>query len=135
MRAFRHDALIPILRGRWVPTSMPRGLLRIEKAQVKFIVLAERFEKGAWRYWEHECDRDEIRAFEDFAFTNAHNLGIFTAPTAVDYLRGAEYTFNTLSDPRETPIDGDTRVFGVKINRIVIARHDELRLYSQVFGG
>lgn len=122
MGAIRRDELIPI----------PRGFARIEKAQVRMIVLAERFENGAWRYWEHECDRDDIRAFEEFAFTNALNRIGFAAPTSVDYLREAEFAFNTLSDPRETPIEGDIRVFGVKVNRIVIARHDELRRYHQV---
>jgi hypothetical protein len=98
---------------------------------VRIVILAERFEKGAWRYWEHECDRDEIRAFEDFAFTNGLKRGSFAATTSVDYLRGGEYLFNTMSDPREPPIEGDIRVFGAQVNRIVIARHDELRLYYQ----
>ena len=44
---------------------------------------------------------------------------------SVDHLRGAEYLFNTLSDPREAPINGDIRVLGIQVNRIVIARHDE----------
>lgn len=108
----RQDALIATPRGALGTHSMPRGFLRIEKTQVRIIILAECFEKGAWRYWEHQCDWDEIPAFEDSAFANARNRGSFAAPTSVDYLRGAEYLFNTLSDPRE-PRSTETFEFSV----------------------
>jgi len=38
---------------------------------MKIVVLAERFENGAWRDWEHNCDDQEVDAVIDSANAKA----------------------------------------------------------------
>jgi hypothetical protein len=54
-----------------------------------FVVFAERFEYGAWKYWEHECDKEEIPALEDSATAKAFSRTHSGKPLYIDYLRGA----------------------------------------------
>ena len=81
-----------------------------------FVVFAERFEHGAWKYWEHECDKEEIPALEDSATAKAFSRTPSGQPLYIDYLRGAEYLFNVVHG-RSGPADGDTRVFGIRVDK------------------
>ena len=59
---------------------MPREGLSLKPKH--FVVFAERFEHGAWKYWEHECDKEEIPALEDSAIAYAFQPRAFK-PTLV----------------------------------------------------
>ena len=53
-----------------------------------FVVFAERFEHGAWKYWEHECDKEDIPALEDSATAHAFSR----TPSANPSVRCADET-------------------------------------------
>ena len=63
-----------------------------------FVVFAGRFEHGAWKYWEHECDKEDIPALEDSATAYAFSRTPSGQPLYIDYLRGAEYLFMSFMD-------------------------------------
>jgi hypothetical protein len=92
-----------------------------------FVVLAERFEYGAWKYWEHECDKEDIPALEDSATAYAFSRTPLSQPLYIDYFRGAEYLFNVRYG-RSGPAEGDTRVFGIRVDKILIAEFE--RFYA-----
>jgi len=48
-------------------------------------------------------------------------------PTYADYLEGARYIFNVAFGPLASPGEGDTNVYGVLVDNVVIARFEELR--------
>lgn len=98
----------------------------------KFVVFAERFEKGVWVDWEHTCDEDEALALEDTAKVKAVDRGNFGDPLYVDYLKGAVYVFNVARGPAHNPREGDTRVFGIAIDEIVIAHFERLRQHFEL---
>jgi hypothetical protein len=93
-----------------------------------FVVFAERFEHGAWKYWEHECDKEEIPALEDSATAYAFSRTPSSQPLYIDYLRGAEYLFNVVHG-RSGPAEGDTRVFGIRVDKILIAECERFTQY------
>ena len=95
----------------------------------ELIILAERFENGDWNYYEHACDEEEAKAVWDSAIAKAFDRGSFNGPSYIDYLRGAEYLFNVFYGDPDNPISGDTKVFGIQVNEIMIARYVELRTH------
>ncbi len=105
-----------------------RGVSLVPKV---FVVFAERFEHGAWRYWEHECDKEDITALEDSATAYACNRTFSSEPLYIDYLRGAEYLFNVACG-RSGPAEGDTRVFGIRVDKILIAECETFIRYLEL---
>jgi hypothetical protein len=89
-----------------------------------------RFESGVWRYSEHACNADDFSAVEDSAFAKAFDRGS-AEPLYIDYLRGAEYIFNVVRGHRG-PAERDTRVFGIRVDKLVIAECDTFEHYSQL---
>jgi hypothetical protein len=61
--------------------------MRVPLMPKHFVVFAERFEHGAWKYWEHECDKEEIPALEDSATAYAFSRTPSSQPLYIDYLR------------------------------------------------
>jgi hypothetical protein len=96
-----------------------------------FVVFAERFEHGAWKYWEHECDKEEIPALEDSATAKAFSRTPSGQPLYIDYLRGAEYLFHVVYG-RSGPAEGDTRVFGIRVDKILIAECERFTQYLEL---
>jgi hypothetical protein len=102
--------------------------MRVPLMPKHFVVFAERFEHGAWKYWEHECDKEEIPALEDSATAKAFSRTPSSRPLYIDYLRGAEYLFNVVYG-RSGPAEGDTRVFGIRADRILIAECERFTIF------
>ena len=92
---------------------------------MKIIVLAERFEKGAWRDWEHTCDEKEVEAVIDSASAKAADR-MHSQPSYIDYLTGAAYIFDVAFGPGEDPADGDTRVYGAIVDQMLIGIVDRV---------
>jgi hypothetical protein len=86
-----------------------------------------RFQRGKWRCWEHTCSAEEIEGVVDSAMARAADHGRPGQPTYVDHLEGARYIFDVAYGPREEPVEGDTWVYGVRIDRIVIGNYEELK--------
>lgn len=93
---------------------------------MKIIVLAERFEGGAWRDWQHTCDEEETEAVVDSAKAKAVDHMHFLHPCYIDYLTGAAYIFDVARGPRDSPKDGDTRVYGAIVNEMMIGVYDKV---------
>jgi len=93
---------------------------------MKIVVLAERFENGAWRDWEHNCDDQEVDAVIDSANAKAADRKQ-SQPSYIDYLAGAAYIFNVAYGPQEDPKQGDMRVYGVIVNEMLIGKYDKVQ--------
>jgi hypothetical protein len=91
------------------------------------IVFGLRSESGDWKPWEHTCTVDEVEAVVDSAKAKAADYGRPGQLTCVDYLEGSRYMFNVAYGPRERPADGDIRVYGVRVDRIVIGEYEQLK--------
>ncbi len=94
---------------------------------MRITIFALRFEGGVWKDWEHNCDEEEIEAITDSASAKALDNGRLGRPTYVDFLEGARYLFDVAFGPRETPQEGDTEVFGVLVDRMVIGRFEQMQ--------
>ena len=92
---------------------------------MKIIVLAERFEVGAWKDWEHTCDEEEVEAVIDSANAKAADR-THPRPSYIDYLKGAAYVFDVAFGSREDPKDGDTRVYGAIVDEVLIGIKDRV---------
>jgi hypothetical protein len=92
---------------------------------MKIIVLAERFEEGAWKDWEHTCDEEEVDGVIDSANAKAADR-MQSQPSYIDYLTGAAYIFNVAFGSREDPKDGDTRVYGAIVNEMLIGIYEKV---------
>jgi hypothetical protein len=90
-------------------------------------VFATRFSGGVWKDWEHTCTEEEVEAIADTANAKADERCPGGTPVFADYLEGARYIFNVAFGPPESPREGDTDVYGVLVDEIVIARFKELR--------
>jgi hypothetical protein len=93
--------------------------------QMNIVVLAERFENGVWRDWQHICDEGEVEAVIDSANAKAADR-MQSQPSYIDYLTGAAYIFNVAFGSREDPKDGDTRVYGAIVNEMLIGSSDKI---------
>lgn len=91
---------------------------------MNIVLLAERFESGKWRHWRHWCDADEIDAVVDSASAKARDKANFGSPSPMDYLMGARYIFNVAYGLKDDPKDGDTQVYGLIVDQIMIAFHE-----------
>lgn len=92
---------------------------------MKIIVLAERFEEGAWKDWEHTGDKGEVEAIIDSANAKASDR-MKSRPSYIDYLRGSAYIFNVTRGTPEKPKDGDTRVYGAIVDEMLIGIGDKV---------
>lgn len=92
---------------------------------MKIVVLAERFEDGAWRDWEHTCDEEEVDAVADSAMAKASDRSKPT-PLYSDYLFGARYIFNVAFGPLDQPKDGDTRVYAAVVDGMLIGEYSKI---------
>jgi hypothetical protein len=90
-------------------------------------IFATRFLGGSWKDWEHSCNEEEVEAVADSAKAKADERLSGVQPAFADYLDGAGYIFNVAFGPPESPSEGDTNVYGVRVNDIVIARFEQLR--------
>lgn len=95
---------------------------------MKVIVLAERFVDGSWTDWEHLCDQPELEAVIDSANAKAAD-NMRSQPSYRDYLAGVAYTFNIACGAPDTPQIGDTRVYAVIVNGMLIGNSDKVQLH------
>ena len=89
-------------------------------------ILASRYQGGVWKDWEHTCDENEAAAVIDTAYTCAFERAFSRALAYVDYLQGARYIFDVARGSTEMPVEGDTRVYGVSVDEMVMGRHEDL---------
>ena len=90
-------------------------------------VFGLRFERGRWREWEHTCSFEEIEGVLDSAGAKAIDNGRPRQPTHADYLAASRYIFDVAYGPRENPAEGDTCVYGVRVDQMVFGDYRGLK--------
>ena len=95
-------------------------------------IFATRFLGGVWKDWEHICNEQEVDAVVDSAKAYSDDRGPGGSLVFVDYFRGARYIFDVVKGPPESPREGDTRVYGVLVDEVVIARFQQLREHFEL---
>ena len=103
------------------------GTLRVRKGPMQITIFATRFEGGVWKDWEHVCTFAETEAVIDSANAEAIEHGRMREPASDDYLAGARYIFDVAFGTMTSPRDGDTKVYGVLVGGMVIAKYQELQ--------
>ncbi len=78
------------------------------------------FKQGNWTNWEHTCSIEEMDGVLDSAKAKAFEHGHQGRLTYADFLEGSKYIFNVAYGPRENPVDGDTMVYGVRVDNMVL---------------
>ncbi len=95
------------------------------------VVFAEQFKSGNWEVWEHACSPKEVEAVFEAAFARAHQRSSHGQPVHDDFLEGARSVFDVARGLPDDPKDGDTRIYCVCMNQVVIGVYDKVRQYSQ----
>jgi len=98
-----------------------------EKGSMLITIFAFRFGGGIWLDWEHTCDENELEAVADSARAKAADHDRPGSLLYLDYLEGAKYIFNTAFGTAENPREGDTNVYAVVVDQMVIGRYEELK--------
>jgi len=97
---------------------------------MKILVYAEQFRNGNWDVWEHSCSPNEINAVLSSALAQANKRSLRSKPTHDDFLEGARQLFDVALDPALSPRDGDTQVYCVCVDHLVIGVYEKIRQYS-----
>jgi hypothetical protein len=93
---------------------------------MEIMVYAKQFQGGVWNDWERLCSEYEVEAVVDTAAEKACERTILGEPSHDDILAGARYIFDVARGTAENPRDGDTCVYGVCVNGIVIGDREKL---------
>ena len=84
------------------------------------VVYGLRFRQGNWTDWEHSCSIEEMDGVLDSAKAKAFDHGRQGRLVYLDFLEGSKYIFNVAYGPRDNPVDGDTMVYGVRVDNMVL---------------
>jgi hypothetical protein len=98
---------------------------------MKIVVYAEQFKDGSWDVWEHMCSQKEVDAIVNTAINRANGRALNSKPNHSDLLVGARRQFDVASGPAVTPKEGDTRVYCLCIDQLVIGVYKKIRQHSQ----
>jgi hypothetical protein len=98
---------------------------------MEIVIFAEEFRNGSWDVQEHACNPDEIAAVVDTARVKARVRSANGRPIHDDFLEGARCMFNVAQGTADNPREGDTRVYCICIDEVVIGVYEKVRQYSQ----
>jgi len=98
---------------------------------MEIVVFAEQYRNGSWGVWEYECNPIEARALVDSAATRANAREIDGKPVLDDYLESARCLFDITHGTPALPRNGDTRVYCVCVDKLVIGVYEKIQQYSQ----
>lgn len=99
---------------------------------MNIVVFAERYEKGAWRDWEHVCNREEVDAVIDSAKAKASDRLHLSDPFPIDFLLGARYIFNVAYGSSDRPDEGDTTIYAVAVEGTLIGHFQKVKQHFQL---
>jgi hypothetical protein len=100
---------------------------------MEIVVFAEQFRNGRWDVWEYECNPIEVKALVDSALARVNDREIGAKPMHDDLLASARCLFDVARGTPASPRSGDTRVYCVCIDKLVIGVYEKIRQYSQDF--
>lgn len=98
---------------------------------MQIVVFAEQFRNGSWDVWEYECNPVETKALVDSALARANGRGVSAKPAQDDFLESARCLFNVARGTWLNPRNGDTRVYCICVDKLVIGVYDKIREYSE----
>lgn len=101
---------------------------------MKLVILAEKFKAGTWRHWKYICNENDIEAITDSAYVKAMDRANFGDPSPMDYLMGARYIFNVAYGSEDVPKEGDTRVYALLLNQIIIGFYERFERHFLFVG-
>jgi len=108
------DALT--IKQKSVSGAVEWGALALRmRGPMLITIFAMRFEGGVWKDWEHACTFAETEAVIDSANAKALEHGRTREPVFIDYLEGARYIFDVAFGTKSSPLDGDTKMYGVLV--------------------
>jgi hypothetical protein len=93
---------------------------------MRIVVFATQFQGGAWKDWEHPCNESETAAVVNSAGAAAFDRLFSKTKVYADYLQGARYIFDVARGLPEAPTEGDTRVYGISVDEMVLGRREDL---------
>lgn len=96
---------------------------------MRIVIFACRFQGGAWKNWEHTCDDKEAAGVLDSSRARAIDRAFSRNINYADYLQGARYIFDVARGLPHAPVEGDTRVYGVSVNEMMVGHREELERY------
>lgn len=97
---------------------------------MEIVVFAEQYRNGSWDVWEYECNLIEARALVDSVAARASARQANPKPVLDDYLESARCLFNINHGTPSFPRNGDTRVYCVCVDKLVIGVYEKIRQYS-----
>jgi len=97
---------------------------------MEILVYAEQFRNARWDVWEHNCSPSEVDAVVSFALARASQRSSGSKPNQADFLEGARQIFDVVRDAALSPKDGDTRVYCICVDQMVIGVYEKIRQYS-----
>ncbi|MGA9062687.1 MAG: hypothetical protein WB341_13595 [Terracidiphilus sp.] len=100
---------------------------------MEIVVFAEQFRSGSWDVWEHRCSPREVQAVVDTARVRANVRSLNGRLIHDDFLEGARCMFDVARGTANDPRDGDTQVYCVCVDQVVIGVYQKVRRYSQRF--
>jgi len=98
---------------------------------MEIVVFAEQFRNGRWDVWEYECNPVEAKALIDSAIARVKERETGAKPMHDDILDSARCLFNVTCGTPANPRNGDTRVYCVCVDKLVIGVYEKIRKYSQ----
>lgn len=97
---------------------------------MEIVVFAEQFRNGSWDVWEHACNPIETKAVVDAVQARANGREINAKPIHDDFLESARCLFDVMRGTLLNPRNGDTRVYCVCVDKLVIGVYEKIRQYS-----
>jgi hypothetical protein len=98
---------------------------------MEIVVFAEQYRNGSWDLWEYECNPIEAKAIVDSAVARAQGREISAKPVHDDLLASARCLFDVARGTPASPRSGDTRVYCVCVDKLVIGVYEKICQYSQ----
>lgn len=98
---------------------------------MEIVVFAEQFRNGSWDVWEYECNPVESKALVDSARARANGREVDAKPIHDDFLESARCQFDVNRGTLLNPRNGDTRVYCVCVDKLVIGVYEKIRQYSE----
>ena len=98
---------------------------------MKIVVFAEQYRNGSWDVWEYECNPIEAKALVDSAAARANAREINAKPILDDFLESARCLFDITHGAPACPWNGDTHVYCVCVDKLVIGVYEKIRQHSQ----
>jgi hypothetical protein len=116
-------------------TKKRQFILPRAEEPMRIVVYALRYEGSVWNDWEHECNENEARSVVDSANAKAFERAFTTIPIHIDILAGTRYIFERARGTLDNPAEGDTQVYGVNADGMILAQSAQLeRRFARKYG-